>query len=148
MMTIVALGMVIVLQESAPDASERQVRAFVDAFNTRNIDGMLALASDAVQWLSVDGAKVGVETEGKDALRASMTKYFQQCPSCKSDLVWLKTAGSRVTALERANWTNRAGVAVSQTSLSVYELKDGRIVRVYYFPAERDAPRLDQSLRE
>ena len=60
------------------------------------------LAADGIQWLSVDGAKVTVETEGKDALRASMTRYFQQCPSCKSDLVWLKTAGSRVSAQERA----------------------------------------------
>ncbi len=145
---MLALALAMTLQAPAAEAAERQVRAFVDAFNTRNIDGMLALASDAVQWLSVDGAKVGVETEGKDALRASMTKYFQQCPSCKSDLVWLKTAGSRVTALERANWTNRAGVAVSQTSLSVYELKDGRIQRVYYFPAERDTPRPGQSARE
>ena len=148
MTTMLALALAITFQAPAPDAAERQVRAFVDAFNQRHIDGMLALAADGIQWLSVDGPKVSMETEGKDALRASMTKYFQQCPSCKSDLVWLKTAGSRVTALERANWTNRAGVAVSQTSLSVYELKDGRIVRVYYFPAERDAPRLDQSLRE
>ena len=55
-------------------------------------------------------------------------------------LLWIRTAGSRVTAHERASWTNRAGAAMSQSGLSVYELKDGRIARVYYFPAERDAP--------
>ena len=136
--TIIALAMAAALQGTPPGASEKQVRDFVEAFNARNIDGMLARAADGIQWLTVDGAKVGVETEGKDALRASMAKYFQQCPSCKSEIVWLKTAGSRVTALERANWTNRAGVALSQSSLSVYELKDGRILRVYYFPAERE----------
>ncbi len=146
--TIVALAMAVSLQGMAPEASEKLVRDFVEAFNTRNIDGMLGLAADGIQWLSVDGAKVTVETEGKDALRASMTRYFQQCPSCKSDLVWLKTAGSRVSAQERANWTNRAGAAVSQTGISVYELKDGRIVRVYYFPAERDRLSPDQSPNE
>ena len=121
-------------------SSEQQVRSFVDAFNARNVDGMLALAADDIQWLSVDGAKVSTETQGKEALRASMTKYFQQCPTCRSELLWIKTAGSRITAHERASWTNRAGAAVSQSGLSVYELKGGKIIRVYYFPAERDAP--------
>jgi len=60
----------------------------------------------------------------------------------------VKTAGSRVTAFERARWTNRSGVAVSQAGLSVYELKDGGILRVYYFPAERDAARPAHSARE
>lgn len=149
MTTIVALAVAASLQATpSQSAPEQQVRSFVEAFNSRNIEGMLALAADGVQWLSVDGQKLALETEGKDALRASMAKYFQQCPSCKSELVWLKTAGSRVTAQERASWTNRAGAAVSQSSLSVYELKDGRIVRVYYFPAERDSPRPERSGRE
>jgi len=146
MTTMLALALAITFQAPAP--AERQVRVFVDAFNQRNIDGMLALAADGIQWLSVDGPKIAVETEGKDALRATMTRYFAQCPSCKSDLEWVKTAGSRVTAFERAKWTNRSGVAVSQAGLSVYELKDGRILRVYYFPAERDAARPAHSARE
>jgi hypothetical protein len=140
MTTILALALAASLQAApSPLGGEQQVRGFVEAFNSRNIDGMLALAADNIQWLSVDGPKVTLETEGKDPLRSSMAKYFQQCPTCKSDLLWLKTAGSRVTAHERATWTNKAGATVSQSSLSVYELKDGRIVRVYYFPVERDS---------
>lgn len=45
------------------------MREFVEAFNARDIDVMLALADENVQWLIVDGAKVSVETEGKAALR-------------------------------------------------------------------------------
>ena len=116
---------------------EKQVRAFVEAFNARDIDGMLALADENVQWLSVDGAKISVETEGKAALRESMTRYFRSCPTCKSSLEWIQRAGSRVTAMERANWTGKSG-AKSQSGLSVYEFGGDKILRVYYFPAEVD----------
>jgi hypothetical protein len=59
---------------------EQQVRAFVEAFNARDIDLMLAMADEKVQWLIVDGAKVSVETEGKAALRESMVRYFAVVP--------------------------------------------------------------------
>jgi hypothetical protein len=66
-----------------------------------------------------------------------MESYFKSCPSCRSELVWLQIAGSRVTALEKASFTNKAGVATSQSGLSVYEFRNGKILRVYYFPADR-----------
>ena len=116
---------------------EECVRAFVAAFNARDVDGMLALATDGVEWASVDGAKVTIETAGKEALRTSMTSYFASCPSCRSALEWVAVTGARVAAFERASWTAKDGAAKSQASLSVYELVDGKIARVYYFPAER-----------
>lgn len=120
----------------AGDAQTALVEEFVAAFNAREIERMLALADERIEWLSVDGAGVAVETAGREALRQSMTSYFASCPSCRSALEWTRTAGLRVAALERASWTTAAGVAKAQKSLSVYELRDGRIARVYYFPAE------------
>ena len=117
---------------------ERQVREFVEAFNARNIDVMLTLADENIQWLILDGAKVSVETEGKAALRESMVRYFRSCPSCKSSLEWIQRAGSRVTAMERASWSGKTG-AKSQRSLSVYEFRGDKILRVYYFSAEVDS---------
>lgn len=40
----------------------RIVEAFAAAFNARDVDAMLALAHDDIEWLSVDGAQVSVET--------------------------------------------------------------------------------------
>ncbi len=119
---------------------EKQVRAFVDAFNARDIDAMLTLADENVQWLMVDGAKISIETEGKAALRESMARYFRSCPSCKSSLEWTQKAGSRVTAMERASWSGKSG-AKSQKSLSVYEFRGDKILRVYYFPVEVEGQR-------
>ena len=118
---------------------EKQVRDFVEAFNARNIDLMLELVDENLQWLSVNEAKVSIETEGKAALRQSMMRYFSSCPSCRSSLEWVQSAGSRITAMERASWSTKSGVK-SQRSLSVYEFSGDKILRVYYFPAEPGTP--------
>lgn len=118
---------------------EKRVRDFVEAFNARNIDLMLELVDENLQWLSVDGAKVSIETQGKAALRQSMMRYFSSCPSCKSSLEWVQSAGTRITTMERASWSSQSEVK-SQRSLSVYEFSGDKILRVYYFPAEPGAP--------
>jgi hypothetical protein len=75
---ILALGVSLALAGPYQTTPEQQVRSFVDAFNARNVEAMLAVAADDIQRLSVDGARVSTETEGKETLRASMSKYFQQ----------------------------------------------------------------------
>jgi hypothetical protein len=120
------------------DDHEKQVRDFVAAFNARDLTKMLELADDNIQWLSINGAKISIETEGKPALKASMEKYFSECSTCKSSLEWVQTAGSRITAREIAHWTSKNGPK-EQSSLSVYEFHGDKIIRVYYFPAERES---------
>jgi hypothetical protein len=119
------------------DDHEKQVRDFVAAFNARDLAKMLELVDDKIQWLSINGATISIETEGKAALKASMEKYFSECSTCKSSLEWVQTAGSRITAREIAHWTSKSGPK-EQSSLSVYEFQGDKIIRVYYFPAERE----------
>jgi len=119
----------------AEGLAEKQVREFVEAFNSRDVDRMISLVDENIEWLQIDGSKITVNTSGKAALRESMTHYFRSCPSCKSSLEWVQTAGNRTLAMERASWTSKQGPK-SQSSLSVYEFRDGKILRVYYFPAE------------
>ena len=122
------------------DDREKLVREFVEAFNAREIEKMLELADESIQWLSIDGVKISVETEGKKALRDSMEKYFRDCPTCKSSLEWVQLAGSRVTAKEKASWVGKNGPK-EQSGLSVYEFRNGKILRVYYFPADIEPDR-------
>ena len=120
----------------APNPNEQRVRDYVSAFNNREIDTMLGMVSDDIQWLSVAGDKITVETEGKPKLRESMAAYFKSTPSAKSELQWVQVTASRVAALERAAWQSKSGPK-SQASLCVYEFRDGLISRVYYYPVER-----------
>lgn len=122
-------------------AQEGRVREFVAAFNAHDSGRMLEMADENIQWVGVDGvaaALASVKTENSKALRETMDGYFKRCPSCKSYLEWIQSAGSRVTTLERAEWTTKSGLK-TQKSLAVYEFRAGKIWRVYYFPAETTA---------
>lgn len=138
------LGGLALAQMPETASPEQQVRAFVAAFNARDLDALLAGADEGIEWLSIDGAKISVETQGREALRQSLSNYFQSCASCRSTLEWTRTAGSRVSAFERAEWTGSDGTPKSQSSLSVYELRQGKIARVYYFPLEKPSPPPDK----
>ena len=119
-----------------PKSNEERVRDYVSAFNKREIDTMLSMVSDDIQWLNVVGDKITVETQGKDKLRESLAAYFKSTPSAKSELEWVRVTASRVAALERAAWQSKSGPK-SQASLSVYEFRGGLISRVYYYPVEK-----------
>jgi len=118
-----------------PKTNEQRVRDYVTAFNERKIDQMLAMVTDDVQWLTVEGDKISVETAGKEPLRESMTKYFKSTTT-KSTLEWVQPSKARVAALEKASWESKSSPR-AQSSLSIYEFRGALIARVYYYPAEK-----------
>lgn len=122
--------------EKAKSANEKRVRDYVAAYNKKDLDSMLKMVSDDIQWLYIMGEKIVVEAKGKEKLRKSLAAYFKSAPKVRSDLEWTRSTSSRVTALERASWPSKTG-RKSQASLSVYEFKRGKISRVYYFPSEK-----------
>ena len=124
---------------SAPSLAEasrlQQVERFVAAFNAHDAEKMAQYVTENVQWLSVNGDKITVETSGKENLVKVMSGYFTSCPSCQSQLEDFTVLGSRVSVVEEASW-RRNGELRSQKSLAVYEFSNNLIHRVYYFPAE------------
>lgn len=137
MRLLLVIGLLAFTQaQSPPTEHARIVEAFVQAFNVRDVDGMLALVTDDVEWLSMDGASVSVETSGKAALAESMQNYFASCPSCRSEVAIGAQTTARVAAVETATWSTATGTR-AQRSLSVYEFAGDLIRRVSYYPAER-----------
>ncbi|MTJ00948.1 nuclear transport factor 2 family protein [Idiomarina piscisalsi] len=112
-----------------------QVEQFVAAFNAQDAERMAQYVTEDVQWLSVNGDKITVETSGKDNLVTAMSGYFESCPSCQSQLANFTVLGSRLSVVEEASWRQK-GKPRSQKSLAVYEFSNNLIHRVYYFPAE------------
>lgn len=119
-----------------PRSSEAIVRAYTEAFNHHDVDAMLALAHAEIEWLSIAGSKAAVETSGKEALRTSMASYFGGNPTSKSVIEAVMADGPFIVVRERAEWTSKDGPR-AQRSVAVYELRDGLIRRVWYYPAYR-----------
>ncbi|CAB0151371.1 hypothetical protein PSI9734_01760 [Pseudidiomarina piscicola] len=113
----------------------KQVEAFMAAFNAHDSERMADYVTDDVQWLSVNGAEIAVETSGKQALLEAMKGYFESCSSCQSRLIKLSASGSRVSTIEEASWL-RNGQRRAQQSIAIYEFSNHLIRRVYYFPAD------------
>lgn len=95
---------------------------------------MLSLVHPNVQWLSVMGDTVSVQTNGADELAESLLGYFESLPSSRSTVESMMQAGRFVSVWERAHW-ERDGESQSQSSLAVYEINDGAITRIWYYPA-------------
>lgn len=108
------------------------VEAYTEAFNAQDSAAMARMVTDDVQWLTVNGDSVSVETAGRAALVKAMDSYFASCASCRSKLVDVQVLGSRVSVIEQASW-QVGDERRAQSSLAVYEFAGSRIARVYYF---------------
>lgn len=123
---------------SSPDTSAAAVvRAYIDAYNAHDVEGVIALLAPDFTWLSVVSDSVQVEARGQAALRTQLLEYFRAIPTARSELDVLSVVGPWVSARERAHWVAAAGPR-SQASLSVYEVRAGRLRRVWYYPVVRD----------
>ncbi len=127
------------LRAQAPTPQEAVVRQFVEAFNRKDLDGLLALADTGISWISVIGDSTRVEVHGQPGLRVSLESYFQSFPSASSTLESVRGVNRWVSAWERSTRDTPEGPRI-QLSLSVYEVQDGRVRRVYYYPAIRVVP--------
>ena len=138
MVVAAAGGLITLSAQTASPAQSREelVKRFVAAFNQHDPDAMVAMVTEDVEWLSVDGRTVGRETEGKTQLRTSMAAYFKGCPTCRSTLAGVTASKDRVATVEVATWTSAQGPR-EQRGLAVYEFSGQLIRRVYYFPVER-----------
>ncbi len=122
---------------ATPPGPEAVVRANLDAFNRQDVEALAATVAEDFIWYNVDGDKLLPETRGRDALRKGMQAYFKSLPSARSSAEVLTVNGDFVSIRERASWTNKKGEAASQAAIGVYEVRDGLIRRVWYFPAQK-----------
>lgn len=112
------------------------VHGQMDAFNRHDVTAMAEGVAPDFVWFSVAEDELTVEIRGRSAFAEGMRSYFESLPSVRSELEESLSSGSFVTIRERAHWTDGSGVERSQRALGVYEVRDGMIQRVWYYPAE------------
>ena len=91
----------------------------------------LALVTDDIRWMSVDGAGISVETGNADELRKAMVEYFEARASSHSQLLDIHSSGPFVTTLEQAGSRDRPG----ECAIAVYEFSGQLIRNVWYYRA-------------
>lgn len=136
---LLALAMAPFVTVRAADTPEvAVVRAQVAEFNEHAPEALAALLAPAVKWFSLDGDKLSVEGDGREAIRTWLAGYFKSLPDVRSEMADITQTGAFVTYRERATWTARDGKRRAQQALAVYEVRDKLIVRVWYFPVVRE----------
>jgi len=127
--------------ETRPPAASPEiavVRSQTEAFNQHDADALAALLAPTVKWFSLDGDKLGTDGDGREAMRTWLVGYFKSFPDVKSETFDVSQAGSYVSLRERASWTANDGTKRAQQSHATYEVRDGLIARVWYFPSVRE----------
>ena len=109
------------------------ISAYSAAWNAKKLDEMAALMHPEIEWLSVVGSAVKVETKGKEQLVDSLKAWFASPSLPTGSLRDWSINGNFVAVTETASWLDDAKQTQSQSSLTVYELEDNLIRRVYYY---------------
>lgn len=114
--------------------AELAVLRYVEAFNRHDVAAMIAQVEPNIRWHSLTGDSLVTEAAGQVALERELTSYFRSFPTVRSMLGVLSSNGPYVAGRELVQWEQN-GTRKSQASLSVYEIRDGRVRRVWYYPA-------------
>lgn len=119
------------------------VQKLIAAFNAHDAEALAALVAEDVVWYGYGKEGFAVEARGREALRQGMADYFKALPTVSSVMERHLVSGSYVSFRERVTWENASGTQ-SQFALAVYQVVQGRVVRAWYFPAEKDTePRVE-----
>jgi hypothetical protein len=113
------------------------LRSYLDAFNRHDADAVTALLAPNVKWFSVDSDKLTPEAESRDAIRTFLAGYFKRQPDVRAEFLSLEQTGTLIAAREQVTWTSPDRKVVRQQSHAVFEIRQGLIHRVWYFPAAR-----------
>jgi len=117
------------------------VQQYVDAYNQKNLPGMMKFVSQNIKWMSVDSDKLLVETKNKLELITALKQHFSRSRKSHSSLSDVVERGRFVSAIEKSS-AKKSGKTLSYCSLSVYEfsnekLQENLIKHVWYHATQK-----------
>ncbi|WLT32256.1 alpha/beta hydrolase fold domain-containing protein [Geothrix sp. PMB-07] len=123
-------------QPKAAPSPESVVRALTEAFNARQMDTLLDFVAKDVHWQMSTGDQFHLQAKGREALGKALTVTLRQRPMLQRGLHMLATNGDFVSVRQRDVWTGSNGETRSQNAFMVYEVKNGKLIRAWQYPAQ------------
>ena len=123
--------------EASQSKVPKPVRALIEAFNAHSPEKMAQVMASDIEVYYVDAkGKTAKASDNAETLVGEMKGYFRALPDVKSHIDSHMVTGRYISVNERVEWT-RESKKVTQYSLSVYEIREEKIKRVWYYPAQR-----------
>lgn len=139
--TIMAMLVLAVSPVSAHQNAEQTNRAIVEsytkAYNAGDAEAMGKLMHADIQWLTAKDDQISVTVQGKADMVSGLEGYFKSPMKITSTLSGWGENGDYVSVIETASWMTRSGEKRSQSSNVVYQIEDGMVRRVWYFPEQK-----------
>lgn len=117
------------------DTPHPLIESHVAAFNAGDLEAMSALQHPDIEWFGIEGSEMRLEISGREALGTMLADYRASNPTVVGTTRDWSVNGDFVSVVETASWTTGDGASRSQSATSVYELEDGLIRRVWYYPS-------------
>lgn len=108
---------------------------FVVAYNQHDIPAMMSMVHEDIKYMFISGDQIHKETDGKAHLSRYLIPFFNNKPKAKSEVRSSQKSGNFIQLLEEAVFEDSQGRKRNQCSISMYQLKDGLILNVWYFDA-------------
>lgn len=108
------------------------VEAYYAAINRRDLLALPAYVSPDVEWYSFLGGERILEVASREGLKEAFEIYFARFTDTRATIEAAWVVGDLVAVREQTEWSDGT-LRGSGERLGVFELADGRIVRITYF---------------
>ena len=105
----------------------------VDAFNNQDIAKLVSNITDDMKYFYITSDELIIETSGKAAFETAMINYFKSGRTPQSSIESTVIDGSRISFKEVVSHINKEGETVSSSAMGIYQYRDDKIVRAWYF---------------
>jgi ketosteroid isomerase-like protein len=116
------------------------MRAVVEAFNRRDVEGLTALLAKDVEIVPIRAALEGTVYRGPDAVAEWYAAVDESWDELKVAIEEVRDGGERVLALGRIRGRGRdSGAAIDVEAASVGHFRDGLITRLHHYTDRAEA---------
>jgi len=122
--------------EKPKQAGQSIVENYTAAYNAKDAEAMGRLMHDDIQWLTVKDDQISITVQGKSDMVTGLTGYFKGPMTITSTLSGWGINSIYVSVVETASWTSKSGEKRAQSSNALYQIENGLIHRVWYFPEQ------------